>query len=505
MSHLLDDEGDIHHECGVAAVIDLDDTQNVVPITRDILLGLQHRGQLGAGLAWHQQIEQRRKVLHVIKDIGLIADVLSNERLIKESARGTAAIAHTRYATTANKDAALCHPFHYSKKDHPEFAFAFNGNIPDYARASRKLDKAGIEPRVHNSDTEIIGQSIVRHLLKDTSRKMRRALIDTLGEFDGACNAVVLSGNRRIFATRDKHGFHPLSYAQKGSLVAVASESSAIRDVWKKVDIRSIGPGQMLHIGPKGGVTVEQVWEAQSARCFMEMAYFANHRSIIDDVSVSNSRYECGKILAQLDAELPKADIVVPVPESAKTAARGYADVRGIRNVEAFLRKEGMKRTFIESEDREQKVRDKFDLDADLVRGKSVVLVDDSLVRGTTMSVLVKMLREAGAAQVHIRLGSPAIIAPCFYGIDFPTVSELLARKYFDINILKFDTLPKDVLQAIADDIGADSVSFLPVSALAPALECEEDDLCRACVTGTYPTDAGQKLYQLANNSNGYP
>lgn len=501
MSDLFDDEGDIHHECGVAAVVDLNGKRNVVPDVVRLLTGLQHRGQLGAGIAWKRQ-QTHDHALGVLKNLGLVADVLTDEALAQAVAYGYAAIGHVRYATTASEDVKLCHPMHYpAGKSNREFAMAFNGNIPDYALQLARLRDSGIEPRFPNSDTEIIGQSIVHSMVNSTSGKLRKGIAEALGGIDGACNAVVLSDDGRIFATRDRHGFHPLAWAQHESLIAVASESEALEDLWPDIDVEvhTIWPGQMIRVHKNKDVTVDQLWTPEQARCFFEWIYFARAGSVIDGVSVSKARYRSGGYLAELDIHRPTSDIVVPVPDSSKPAARGYADKRGsdVSYVEAITRKPKKGRTFIDTGDRTEKVRQKFNFNEALIQGQSVMLVDDSIVRGTTMRVIVDELRSMGAKEVHVRLASPAILSPCFYGIDFPTVTELIARKYCGKEVLGADVLPPDVLHAIKEDIHADSIAFLPVSAVSKMLRMPENHICTACVTGRYPTEAGRHRHEI--------
>jgi amidophosphoribosyltransferase len=280
----------------------------------------------------------------------------------------------------------------------------------------------------------------------------------------------------------------------------VASEDSAIHAIWHDVPIENIKAGRSLRICPTSkDVFIEKLWLPEKSVCFFEFVYFADHRSHIDGISVANVRNECGKILADEDMAHPypgmsQADIVMPVPESAKISGNGYVDRRGLRRVDGILRNPDVGRTFISPAQREEMADLKYDIDPDLVRGKSIVLIDDSLVRGTTMLRLVKRLRECGAAQIHLRLASPPILSPCFYGIDFPTIQELLARKFMDGTLHEGDVLPLDVLSAIAQYLGVDSIRYLPVSAIPRALGRSKETTCMACVTGGYPTKNGQRL-----------
>ncbi len=486
--------------CGIAAVIDLEGKQDVVPMTVQLLEGLQRRGEEGVGISWKRETV-RRDALGVLKRSGRVQQVLTPQAISDACATSSVAIGHTRYGTNKEGGDDLCHPYHYPAQDgQSEFSFAFNGNEADTASLLSELQHADITPRFPG-DTEIIGQSIVAELRSKTGMKMKEAMVHALGRLDGACNAMVLTANGKVFATRDRHGFHPLAYAENGSLIAIASEDSAIRTCWPEVKVHNVKAGEILQVSQQG-ISVEQMWEPKSSKCFFEHIYFADHRSRLDRRSVANARYECGRILASRDMHRPQSDIVVPVPESAKIAANGYADTRRLRRVDALLRNEDAGRTFIDPDDRVEKIRKKFDIDGSLVHGKSVILVDDSMVRGNTLKTnIVDAFRQAGAQEIHVRLASPPILAPCFYGIDFSTVSELIARKYHNMPLDEYDVLPPEVLQAIAKDIGVNSIAYLPVSAVSKAIGITREELCMACVTGEYPTDAGQRLYQLAHNN----
>jgi amidophosphoribosyltransferase len=490
----------MHEKCGVVAVIDLAGKQDVVPIAVDMTKGLQHRGQLGAGIAWLQKQEEG-KMINVLKGPGQVKEILSPKAILQRGATGSAAIGHTRYATNTNLSPDMFHPLNKEK-----FAVAFNGNVSDYAEIERQLIQDGFPPSMEG-DTEIIAQMLMRALQNGTRNKIAAAF-KTLGQLDGSYNVVTLHNDGAISAIRDPRGMRPLAYAQNGSLLAIASETSAIRDVWHDVDTHDVQPGYLLHASTdRFEVMHEQLWMAERNLCFFEAVYFAEHRSIIDGISVSNVRYECGKILAENDEDLKNTNdlIVVPVPKSAKTAARGYADKKQIRNVEAILvDDEDVGRTFIAKthEERVKKTQMKYrNIDSGLIANRRIVLVDDSLVRGTTMHTLVEMLRARGASEVHLRLASPPIMSPCFYGIDFPTVKELLARKYSSAPLKEGGVLPDDVLAAIAKDINVNSIKYLPVEAIPRALGKNSDEICMACVTGKYPTTGGQRLYQIAEET----
>lgn len=486
----------MHENCGVVAVVDLAGTQDVVPLAVAMAQGLQHRGQLGAGIAWLNGGAS----IHVEKGHGLVSSVLSSKRLQEVGAAGHAAIAHTRYATNALLNIDMVQPYQYSAAESPRaFAFAFNGNIANYPEQRGSLIMEGANLRFEG-DTEIIGQTIIA-ALRGGSRKNINKVFQSLSALDGAYNIVLLDGDGSVYAVRDPHGFHPLVYARNGSVVAVASEDSAIRQVWTDAKTHDVEPGYLLKVSPENkSVDFEQLWIASPSTCFFESVYFADHRSRIDGVSVANARHECGKILAEMDHDRPDTDIVVPVPESAKIAANGYADKRGLRRIDAILKNPSVGRTFISPSERAAKAALKYDIDGDFIAGRSIVLMDDSLVRGTTMRVLAQQLRDKGASEIHLRLASPPIVSPCFYGIDFPTVQELMVRKYSDGTLQENGELPADILRAIADDLKVDSIKYVPSHAIPRALGKNAEDLCMACVTKQYPTRQGAILASKAEN-----
>jgi amidophosphoribosyltransferase len=478
----------MHEKCGVVAVVDLDEGENaesdVVPIVVEMTKLLEHRGPLGAGIAWCSSDGGIRS----FKGHGRATDVLHADHLRAVEARARAAIGHTRYATNGVLDPGALQPWMS-----PELAFAFNGNIAEYADQRSRLIEAGCPPEM-DGDTEIIGRTLIHGFRGGNRRSIHRAL-KGVGGLDGCYNLVVLQPDGSISAVRDPHGFRPLAWAQKGSLIAVASEDSAIKGVWYGIKTHSVKPGEFLHAMPgfKNPVP-ERLWKEEKSICFFEFIYFSDHRSRIDGRSVANVRYECGRILAEMDADGPSG-YVVPVPESAKIAADGYVNTRGLRRVDVICKNPGIGRTFITpTGEREALASRKYDIDEDLLRGRDIILIDDSLVRGTTLRVLVSQLRNKGVGKIHLRLASPPILSPCFYGIDFATTRQLLVRKYFNGPLREGDVLPDDVLAAAAADVGVDSIKFLPVSAIPRALGMEADDICMACVTGRYPTPKGQEL-----------
>ncbi len=489
---------DIGHKCGVVAVLDRQG-RNVVPDAIRITDGVQHRGELGAGLAW-QRIEERRNgttevVQRVLKRNGLVKNVLAPYKG-SASLTGYAALGHTRYSTSGGDGEHLAQPSSVvSDDENHRFAFAFNGNIVNYRERRREMvgDGATFDCDV---DTELIRQLLIAQIGKGTREELVQAFASLKDVLDGAYN-IVLMHKTGIYAYRDHHGFRPLAYAEHDGRIGIASENKAITAVWQNAKAHDVQPGELLVVTPEEGIVHEQLHKPQRAHCYFEWAYFADRESRLDDRGVSATRYRFGKELAMMDAEVPEDALVVPVPDSAKGAADGYAYQRRMRRVDAILKNPEVGRTFITNVDRKEKAKMKYLIDKHLVRDRDIVLIDDSLVRGVTMKELIKRLRKKGKPKsIHLRLASPPIVSPCFYGIDFATTNELLVRRYCDGKLVD-GQLPQDVLDAIADDLDVDSIKYLTPDGVTNALRMEMHDLCMACVTKDYPTEEGRNRIRL--------
>jgi len=313
---------------------------------------------------------------------------------------------------------------------------------------------------------------------------------------DGAYNIVMLSAKGDLVVARDPLGFRPLCIAEHGPLFAAASESSPLANLGFK-NIRSLEPGTMV-VANRQGVRIERFAASpRRAHCFFEWIYFANVASTLDDRSVYLSRATLGEELARLeDVPLDPDTIVVPVPDTAKAAADAMAFALGVRSVEGLMRNRYVGRTFIEgTADRAAKARLKYTPLPEVLAGKRVLLVEDSIVRSTTMRALVHEIRDRGGArEIHLRVACPPIIAPCFYGIDMSRRDELFATNFISS---PDGTVSLEDQDRMAKELGADSLRYLPVEAIARAVCMSSDQLCRACITGHYPSHAGQRLYQL--------
>ena len=479
----------MREKCGIVSVIDIKGDTNVVPIAAEIVAGLQHRGQLGAGLA-----SVRDGVINTVKGNGLVRDVLNTESL--SGIEGFSAIAHTRYATSGSRGEEFAQPFvHESDNPAHSFAFGFNGNIANVEDARAEMESRGVTFS-NDVDTELIRQLLIEHLESGVRQNIGAALKSMESQLDGSFNLAILSGTGETFSYRHATGNRPLVYSViDGRYVISASEDSAIKRVYNDAATFDIKPGQILR-AKANFLVVEDISDPKPARCFFEWVYFAHYLSKLDNVSVQQARYACGQHLARSDDVVPSDSVVVPVPDSAVIAGDGYANTSGMLQSRAITNVMKGRRTFIaEREGREQKAMEKYKIDPNAIMGKNIVLVDDSMVRGTTMKVLIRRLREEGGAlEIHLRLASPPILAPCFYGIDFSTTQNLIARKHY-ASVLSSGVLPDDVLSSIAKDLGVDSVRFLSTDSVKQVLSEHIDGLCMACVDGQYPTAEGQRLY----------
>jgi amidophosphoribosyltransferase len=505
--------GELNHECGVAAVYhapgrplsDLipfpDDINSTARLIPRMLLDMQNRGQLAAGMTAFRP--DRLALLETHKELGTVAEAFRLNHRAKFDAilkrhDGPAAIGHVRYATCGGEDKSYAQPFERAHGRKAKwYAIAFNGQLANFKDLKDELLAKGDYHLKRDTDTEILMHSLSYELQDQAQPTDWREVFARLSRrFDGAYNVVVLTANGELVVARDPLGLRPLCIAEKGPLFAAASESLPL---WKVgfTEIRSLEPGTLAVAGPEG-VRIERFApQRKPAHCFFEWIYFANVASTLDDRSVYLSRVALGKELARLeDVPTDVGTIVVPVPDTAKAAADAMAYELGLPSVEGLMRNRYVGRTFIEgTADRASKVRLKYTPLPEVLAGKRVLLVEDSIVRATTMRALVREIRERGGArEIHLRVACPPIIAPCYYGIDMSSRDELVATKFAD---LPDGSLSDDAQQRLAEVLGADSLRYLPVEALARSVGLASDRLCRACVTGNYPTETGQRLYDL--------
>jgi amidophosphoribosyltransferase len=502
----------LYHECGLAAVYHLPGAEvsplcpaqgpeQVSRLIPKILLDVQNRGQLSAGMTTYHP--DRQQLLDTFRGVGVVSEVFhlghrDKAESIMHRMAGRAAIGHVRYATCGQDDVNYAQPFerHHLQK-HKWFSFAFNGQLANYAELRDKLLADDDHHLSRTTDTEIIMHEISRELSGDRRPPLVEVMRNVAKRFDGAYCLVLLNALGEMVLARDPWGFRPLCYAIEGPLLAAASESVALLNLgFSHRSIRSLEPGHMLSISG-GKISIERFAESpRRAHCFFEWIYFANVASTLDDRSVYLARKSLGEELARLeDIPIDENTIIVPVPDTSKCAADAMAYQLNVPSAEGLIRNRYTGRTFIEGTGtRANKAASKYTPLREVLEGKRVLLVEDSIVRSTTMRVLISRMRTVGRAkEIHVRVACPPIIAPCFYGIDMSTISELFAPPF-----IKEHKPQEEMFAEMARELGADSLRYLPVESIARALDRPTDELCRACVTGRYPTPHGQKLYQIA-------
>jgi amidophosphoribosyltransferase len=444
-----------HEECAVIGVINNSEAAKYCYLG---LYSMQHRGQEGAGI-----VSTDGNGMIAYRDMGLVADVFSNDVL--EKLEGRAAVGHNRYATYGGKDWQNLQPFVANFSD-DSLALAHNGNLINAWELRRELEKSGAI-FASTSDSEVI-----LHL---TARSQEASIVDRLAaalrRVKGAYSLVVMT-NQRLLAVRDPAGVRPLSLGKIGDGYIVASETCAFDLIGAKF-IRDIEPGEILEITVGGELNSNRSLQTnESAFCVFEYIYFARPDSNVCGKNVYLSRKKLGEQLAK---EQPvEADLVIPVPDSGVPAALGYAQQSGLPMEFGLIRNHYVGRTFIEPSQsiRDFGVRVKLNPNDKLIRGKRLVVVDDSIVRGTTCRKLVKMLRDAGATEVHFRISSPPTTGSCYYGIDTPSPEELVASSHS--------------IEEIRQYIGADSLGYLSIDGMYTAIESPRSGYCDACFSGNY-------------------
>ena len=452
---------ELHEECGVFGAWS-PEPQNMADLAYYGLYALQHRGQESCGIVVNDD-----GVFTSHRDLGQVGDVFTREELGKFPT-GTMAVGHVRYGTTGATNRANCQPIvvnHMKGK----LALAHNGNLSNAYELRSTLELAGAI--FHGtSDTEIIAYIITQQRLKTPS--IEAAVSRAMGQMEGAFSLVMMS-SAKLIAARDPWGFRPLCYGiRPDGTYIVASESCALAAVGATLQ-RDLLPGEILLIDEKGVHSNSVHCGTQAHRpCIFEYIYFARPDSVMDGISVHEARKRAGKLLARRHPV--EADIVVGVPDSGMDAALGYGEESGIPFALGFIKNKYIGRTFISpgQGQRLDKVRIKLSPIGAAVRGKRVVLIDDSIVRGTTSGQIVTLLREAGAREIHLRVSAPPFRNPCYYGTDIDSRDKLIACRYSVPEICKF--------------IGADSLGYLELEDLAEMIGSKE--FCHACFSGEYPT-----------------
>lgn len=451
----------LHEECGVFAIYGHPESANLAYLG---LYALQHRGQESAGIA----SSDGRKI-HCVRKMGHVADIFTPDVL--NQLPGELAIGHTRYSTTGDTVLLNAQPLSVACNK-GQIAVAHNGNITNAAELRNELERDGSIFQA-TSDTEVVLHLVAR----SRERTLAAALRDALLQLEGAFSLVFIAEDRIIVA-RDPHGFRPLAMGQlelsDGRTSYVFASETCAFDLISATYIGEVAPGEMVIAGPEG-VTRERYTPAKApAQCVFEHVYFSRPDSLVFGRSVAESRETMGRLLAR---EHPvEADVVVPVPDSGVSAAIGYAAESNIPYQQALIRNHYVGRTFIEpsQEIRDFGVKLKLNPVRRLLEGKRVILVDDSLVRGTTSRKIVRMVRQAGAREVHLRISCPPTISPCYYGVDTPSQNELIAAQ--------------QSVEDIRQYVEADSLGYLSLESLHKAVDDNNQRFCYACYTGEYPT-----------------
>src|SRR5437773_2223964 len=480
---------ELYHECGIAAIyhlhrsspsglIPLGGSEQVSRLMPRMLLDLQNRGQLAAGFTTYNPTRQR--LLDTYKQIGTVVEAFrlnhqaKYDSIMRQHA-GRAAIGHVRYATCGANDLAYAQPFerHHGCK-WKWFSLAFNGQLANFAELRTELLELTDYHLTRETDTEII-MHYLSHALRGDERPDLVDVFRSLSrKFDGAYNIVYLNAMGDMAIIRDPKGFRPLCYAQDGPLFAAASESVPLLNLGFR-EVHSLAPGEMILISD--GEVRRERFAAEHARahCFFEWIYFANVVSTLDNRSVYLTRAALGQELARQERQLGcvplDADtIVVPVPDTGKAAADAMGFTLGLPSVEGLIRNRYVGRTFIEGQNRAERVQLKYTPLREVLQGKRVLLIEDTIVRSTTMKTLLHDLRERGGAnEIHVRVACPPIMAPCFYGIDMSTMRELFAPRF-----VHGERPTLEDQQAMAAALGADSLFYLPLEAIARCIGLED-------------------------------
>ncbi|MCI4358361.1 MAG: amidophosphoribosyltransferase [Thermoplasmata archaeon] len=427
------------------------------------LRALQHRGQESAGIA-----TSSHGALHHRRGMGLVHDIFTQD--VIDALRGTVGIGHTRYSTTGGSGVENAQPIVFKLRDE-DGALAHNGDIVNYERVRRRLQMQGVE-FLGSADSETMAQMIALEYgrSRDLEASVRRACAELVGGY-----AVTMLVGSKLVAFRDPLGIRPLVLGTVDGGFAVASESVAIelmgghlvRDVLPG-EVIVIERGQTLHSSRMAGI-------GERAHCMFEWVYFSRPDSIAEGRMVYDVRHRIGRRLAK---ESPsESDLVIPVPDSSRPQALGYSEATGIPYAEGLIKNRFVERTFIlpDQKRREDEVRVKLHPVPGLLEGKRIVLLDDSIVRGTTLREIVQMVRAAGAKRVDVRIGCPPIIAPCYFGVDMKERKELVANGRTETEV--------------AEVVGADSVHYLSMAGLVEALGLPQESLCLGCLTGRYPVE----------------
>ncbi|MDR2267735.1 MAG: amidophosphoribosyltransferase [Christensenellaceae bacterium] len=453
-----------HEECGIVGIISNTEKE----LARDIYYGLfalQHRGQESAGIA----VQYNNDAIAYYKNMGLVSEVFGADEL-QLLPKTFAGIGHVRYSTTGSSNVINAQPVVFYGR-HGRMAIAHNGNIANALVIKEKMIRAG---HIFQSsvDSEVLASLINYYGAEDITTGIRKACEELVGAY-----ALVLVAENKLFAARDPQGLKPLVLGIRGDDYVFASESCGL-DAMDATMIRDVEPGEIIMIERGNKITSSHMSGIMRRSCIFEYVYLARSDSIIDGVGVYDARYECGKQLASLHKI--DADIVAGVPDSALVSARGYSDISGIPYVDALGKNRYIGRTFIQPTQsmRESAVKIKLTAFKNNIAGKRLILIEDSIVRGTTCKKIIHLLRQSGAKEIHMLVASPVVKYPCYFGVDMDTREQLIGA---------FRTE-----EEICSEIGADSLHYIPLSNLTLACRGTGTTYCKGCFDGKYPLDVEQ-------------
>lgn len=456
----------LKEECGVFGMYDFDGNDVATSIYYG-LFALQHRGQESCGIAVSDTMGPKGKV-STYKDMGLLNETFTPDVL--SGLKGDIGVGHVRYSTAGSSTRENAQPLvlNYVKGT---LGLAHNGNLINAPELRRELEYTGAIFQT-TIDSEVIAYHIARERLN--SKTVEEAVGRAMKKIKGAYSLIIMSP-RKLIGARDPFGFRPLCIGKRDNCYILASETCALDTIGAEF-VRDVEPGEIVTISPDKGIESDKslcIPREKHGRCVFEYIYFARPDSILDGVSVYHSRIMAGKFLA-MDSPV-EADIVTGVPESGNCAAMGYAMESGIPYATAFVKNTYVGRTFIKpkQKNRESSVQVKLNPIREVVQGKRIIMIDDSIVRGTTSDRIVKMLRDAGAKEVHVRISSPPFLWPCYFGTDVPAREQLIAYNR--------------TIEEIRELIGADSLGYLNIERLSEIVDGKE--ICRGCFTGRYPME----------------
>ncbi|MDP9401084.1 MAG: amidophosphoribosyltransferase [Actinomycetota bacterium] len=446
-------------ECGVFGVYAPEPEHEVSKLSYFALYALQHRGQESAGIA----VADVGGQIMALRELGLVNQVFDEQKL--RALTGEMAVGHVRYSTTGSNAWENAQPVHRS--DRREVALAHNGNLTNAVELQAELREQGVAFR-STSDSEVIAAMIAAH----PAERVEDAVAEIMRRLEGAYSVVIMTADR-VIAFRDPAGIRPLVLGQLGDRYCVASESCAF-DIIGATFLRDVRPGEIVSLTERGIQTRQGVESEREALCVFEYIYFARPDSRMGGTLLQAARGRMGEVLAR-EAPAPTADLVIAVPDSGNAAARGFARASGLPQDDGLIKNRYVARTFIQpgQELRKHGLRLKFNPLAEIVGGRSLVVVDDSIVRGNTTRQIVQMLRDAGAREVHLRISAPPIRNPCHYGVDMSSREEMIAHG-------------REV-DEIAREVGADSLAYLSLEGVYEAIGGARERHCDACFSGDYP------------------